>query len=188
MYLLIVALCLVAWIISGCKTAPPENHGIPNFAQVDPQRNVWRGGQFDLEGLKYLQSIGIMRILKLNTRAESINDDSARALGMEVRDSPITVEQQLGLVKIEPQSVDTDISFIEQGNCFVHCGSDARSRSALDARLNAQGGQDRTGSIVYCYQRRVNHLTIDAAKSEMKSFNFHWELFGLKELTEDFVP
>ncbi len=176
-----------AALLVGCHApAPAPVAGIPNFAQVSITNNVWRGGQFGADGLDKLRALGITRILKLNTHSESGFDDEASKVGILVRYSPISIEQQIGLKPIPMADILADLAFMQKGNCFVHCGSDARSQSEIDRKWNIQGGQDRTGMVCACYRVMVCGWSPAAAKQEMLQMGFHPVLHGLAEFFEDF--
>lgn len=179
--------CLALCGLCGCHAAP-VTHGIPNLAQVEP--GVWRGGQPNDEGWKWLKSQEVATVIKLNTESEA-SDNAARNLyGMEVWGFPLTTGQQLGFVAIPKDYFDTAIaafpmpkaqlasfglpSNYSHGNVFIHC----------------QHGQDRTGLFVACY-RVAGHQegwTRERAEKEMLALGFHKSLHGLWEAWENFKP
>ena len=163
---------LAVALLVGCQTVAPVPGGLANLAQVDAGRNVWRSAQFDASGLAGLKSRGIMRVLKLNTRSESNLDDLATAAGLEVRYSPLTTRQQLGLDPIPTMTVLEDLAFAARGNCLIHC----------------EHGQDRTGMVCACYRMLIQGWTYRAARAEMDAMGFHPLLRGLGEFTETFKP
>jgi hypothetical protein len=137
----------------------------------------------DAAGWKSLFDIGVSNIIKLNTGVEG-SDDGAKALGMTVHYLPISMEEQL-LTKPPFSTVSNAVTIMKRGGVFVHCGSDARTRSQLDSRLNRQGGQDRTGLICGVYRVWAEGWPKDKAYSEMRAHGFHPELHGLHEFFED---
>lgn len=144
-------------------------HGIPNLSQVAP--GIWRGGQFGDEGAAWLKSQGIVRRLKLNTEREG-SDDSARKAGLIIRYAPISLAQQIGLAKIDPEQINADLAFMGMGSCFVGC----------------EHGEDRTSLICAIYRGRVMGWTKEAAEREMIAMGFHESLHGLHEYWENFQP
>lgn len=105
---------------------------------------------------------------------------------MTVFKLPISVGEQLeGGPNLA--TVSKAVAVLQQGNAYVHCGSDARTRSKLDAMLKTQGGQDRTGLVVGTYRVWVNGWSKAQAYAEMKSFGFHPILKGLYDFWEDKV-
>ena len=143
-----------------CSCAGPKAvHGIPNFAEIEP--GLWRGGQPNAEGWRHLKSLGVHRVVKLNTGgAES--DGLASSNGMRVVYLPITFANQT-FGKPEPGQLAAATAAMEPNGTFVHC----------------QHGQDRTGLVVGAYRVRVNRWTKDAAYREMASHGFHPLLRGL---------
>lgn len=162
----------------------PETQGIPNLRVVDAANRIWRGGQpRDTASWAYLKSLGITRVLKLNTQDEGSDWVGDRSAGLFIVAFPITTRQQLGLAPME--NVNYAVQAILPGT-FIHCGSDARTRSQLDADFNLQGGQDRTGLICACYRVRQMHWTKAQAEKEMLALGFHKALHGLHEAWENF--
>jgi hypothetical protein len=184
-FLLVVPLAIL--LLPACMTVKlslwpdmtPDD--IPNFAQVD--QGVYRGGQPTEAGWKKLRRLGVTKVVKLNSDNEGSDDGSE----MVVHKYTITVEQQLDpFYPVSQATIREAVADIGPGT-FVHCGSDARTQSWLDKKLNIQGGQDRTGLIIACY-RLTTGWTVAAAQSEMRSRGFHWfELPGLEEAWKTFA-
>lgn len=174
-------LLLIALLLTGCARQKIIN-GIPNFNTVGP--GVYRGAQPLQGGWAVLKSLGVTNVVKLNLESEG-SDAEAVALGMTVQRFPITTEQQIfgnGLDAIIPKAV----AAINPGT-FVHCGSDSRTRSELDARFNTQGGQDRTGLVCAEYRILTGWSKADAEK-EMMANGFHPELLGLLHYFKESTP
>jgi tyrosine-protein phosphatase SIW14 len=147
-----------------CGCAHHITHGIPNFAQVDSR--LYRGGQPTPDGWRYLKSIGVRNVIKLNTQAEGVDD----YVNFNVYESPVTLGQQLGL---EPMPPHFGVGFDSHaGSSFVHC----------------EHGQDRTGLFVAIHRVRVDGWTKAQAEKEMLSMGFHRSLHGLWEFWESFKP
>ncbi len=111
--------------------APPSTNAVPNFAQVEP--GVWRGGQPTTEGWKYLQSLGVSNVVKLDTLGEG-SDQAASNLGMVVWFTPINSQQQQ-VTGPDALAVSNAVSRITPGT-YVHC----------------LHGKDRTGLVIGCYR------------------------------------
>lgn len=150
---------------------------IPNFAIVDDGApGVYRGGQpvtqADWESLK---SLGVKRIIKLNTESEG--DDSASGIG-DILECPITVMQQF-FTGPDLNSVETAVAFIEPGT-FVHCGSVKRSLEAEQTgNQKGKGGNDRTGWVIAAYRVSRQGWTKQKAHAEMIDHGFHVVEFGM---------
>src|SRR5262249_46501483 len=122
-------------IASGCASHAPQ--GVPNLARVEP--GIWRGGQPTQEGWRYLKSIGVCRIIKLNTSAES-SDFEAEKLGIIVIRCPINpVQATFG--KPDAEAMRTALRSMGPGT-YVHCSH----------------GQDRTGLFIGLYRVEIEDL------------------------------
>ena len=159
-------LCISLLFLTGCNSTRIE-HGIPNFAEVKP--GIWRGGQPTPAGWEYLKSIGVKRVVKLNTEQKG-SDDQARREGIEVRYLPIGFAEQT-FRKPNVSKLTAAIDAMEPGT-YVHC----------------QHGQDRTGLVVGAYRVQVEHWTKAAAYREMSQHGFHRSLRGLLRSWQDDVP
>lgn len=152
---------------------------IPNFATVET--GIYRGAQpVTPEDWAYLRSLGINRIIKLNTAKEGDDSDSGIP---DILECQITLTQQL-LTEPDLDSLATAIAFIEPGT-FIHCGSTDRTRHALLLNdFSTAGGQDRTGLVVGGYRLRQG-WTKAKAHAEMLAHGFHTILFGLDKAWAD---
>jgi Tyrosine phosphatase family len=159
----VAALLLITF--TGCKSLPVTN-GIPNLRAVDSARNIWRGGQPTDAGWKYLKSIGVTNVVKLNEESEA-TDRTAITLGMGLHYFPISLPQQLGVERIYPGVVSSSAAAVKP-NTYVHC----------------EHGEDRTGLIVARYRVLSGWSKPDAEK-EMLDDGFHKVLHGLWEVWED---
>ena len=142
----------------GCAVVSAP-HGIPNFSQV--VAGVWRGGQPTVEGWEHLKSLGVKRIVKLNTEHEA-SDEWATTNGIEVIYLPITLLQQT-VGKPGSNGLMMAVSALGREGTFVHC----------------QHGQDRVGLVIGAYRVKVGHWTKIAAYREMEANGFHPLLRGL---------
>lgn len=149
------------------------SHGIPNFATVEP--GIYRGGQPTEEGWRYLASIGVSNVIKLNQEKED-SDNYAKSIGMTVIPFPISLPQQLGLEHFDLNYVwvfdqlNADVNKPVQQGLFIHC----------------EHGQDRTGLFVALYRVACEHWQVANAEAEMLSHGFHKSLHGLWEFWKKF--
>jgi hypothetical protein len=166
---IIRSIWLVALLaVAGCSTSLNVNlgakkagvEGVPHFAWVDHELGVARGGQPTAEGWKYLQSVGIKHVVKMNTEAEG-SDAVAESLGMQVDRFPITTWQQL-FGPVGPQ-LEEAAKAIGPGT-FVHCTR----------------GVNRTGSVVILHRVRNDLWQLPAAIAEAVSFGWESSFPALK--------
>jgi hypothetical protein len=168
--LLLAIFALIA--LCGCRTPDrPVINGVPSLAPVVMNKGIWRGGQFNSEGVEWLKYSQINRRLKLNTNKEG-RDGFVKADNMTVRYSPITIWQQFGLVAIPPQQIEDDITFMAAGQCFVGC----------------EHGEDRTGLVVACYRVRFQGWPKKLAWKEAKLRGYHRWMIGLNAFWWNFKP
>lgn len=158
----ILALFTGLALLTGCQSPSVSLNGIPQLSPINIGAHQWRGGQPDATGAAFLKSQGVTRRLKLNTEAEG-SDDAIRAEGIEVRYSPITLAQQLGLVAIPKAQIRADVAYLAAGPCFVGC----------------ERGEDRTGLVVACYRVTAEGWSKKQARAEMREHHFHPWLLGL---------
>jgi hypothetical protein len=167
-------LALTLTLLAACQSLHPPVKGIPNFAAVDASRKIYRGGEpLSLDSWRYIKSLGVRTVVKLNTEDES-KDYGASKVGLTVVRLQIDRhEQWAGSPKLDG-TIHCAVSNMSRGAVFVHCGSDSRSKpDSFDALFDTQGGQDRTGLVVGCYRVWVQHQSKAVARAEMKSFRFH---------------
>ncbi len=149
-------------LLTGCQSPSISINGIHELSPINIAAGQWRGGQPDTNGWQFLKSQGVTRRLKLNLESEG-SDDAARAEGFQIRYSPITLAQQLGLKAIPKAQIQADVEWMMEGNCFVGC----------------EHGEDRTGLVVACYRVMVEGWSKRQARAEMRSHHFHPWLLGL---------
>ena len=174
-------------LLGGCCSTHPTVHAIPNFAVVNGETKVYRGGEPTTgEAWAYLKSLGVRTVVKLNEESES-KDAGAEVIGLRVVRLPIsTVEQTIGSPKLD--TIRSAVDEMSRGAVFVHCGSDSRSNPhSFAAKTHSQGGQDRTGLVVATYRVWVQRWTKEDAHTEMISFGFHPMLPGLANFWRDEV-
>lgn len=153
-----------SFFVSSCKDKTViEEYGIRNFHQVE--ENIYRGEQPGINDWDTLKALLITDIIKLNTDDEG-DDSPAEKLGMKVHRFPITWQQQMGIVKIDPVIIDRIISLIKP-HTYIHC----------------EWGKDRTGIIVALYRLKKG-WTWNYATNEMLGYGFDKRLTGLWHLWE----
>lgn len=132
---------------------------IPNFCEVCP--GIFRGGQPVTEDdWDFLESIGIVCILKLNSESEG-SDQPARERGMDVIDLPLSLKDQF--LGPTDEEINDALATITTEGTFIHC----------------EHGQDRTGLIIAIYRVRAQGWTKAAARTEMLAHGFHETELGL---------
>jgi protein tyrosine/serine phosphatase len=153
-------------------------HGVPNLVKV--HEGLYRSGQITtLDGWKYVASLGITRVVKLNFDEEG-SDKDAEKIGLIVYSLPI-----------EPRG-DQDL-FDNIANTFVHPDIVNVKRAEEIIKLgggvlvHCTHGQDRTGYIVGRHRVLFNKWSTNDAYTEMLRNNFHPLLHGLHEGWEKFA-
>jgi protein tyrosine/serine phosphatase len=141
---------------------PSESAPIKRFMQVGPR--LFRGGQPDDNGLRYLSKLGIRTVVSLR------NDASERALveslGMTFVHIPVTFRPMSG--DMPRDAVNRFLAVVdnpEAGPVFVHC----------------QRGADRTGAFVGLYRVLRQGWTADAAYSEARAIGMRWWYTSVKD-------
>jgi protein tyrosine/serine phosphatase len=168
MYYFLALVLFVVLVMVGCRlniTSPMDyTEDVPNLVQIHP--GVWRSGEpKSTAGWKYLKSLGIKKVIKLNYDSEG-TDQGATDIGMEVILLSIPPKSDLGSTLEIPDSatVEKAVELLSQGGgILVHCTH----------------GQDRTGLVVGAYRVKHDGWTKEAAWNEMVQHNFHQELLGL---------
>ncbi len=170
-------LCLVL-LLFGCSPTA-YLHGVPNLAQVEA--GIWRSGQpTTVEQWKYLYSIGVRHVVKLNFASEG-SDDPAASVGMIVHTLSIEPNGDTDLFDaISGTFIRPDEGLLEQAERILEQGG--------GVLVHCTKGQDRTGVVVGRYRVTFDHWTKEAAYSEMLAHNFHPLLHGLSESWEHFTP
>jgi protein tyrosine phosphatase (PTP) superfamily phosphohydrolase (DUF442 family) len=156
--------------LAGCASTSAKDgasvkastNGIPNLRLVE--KSIYRGGQPDLAGWKWLKSAGVSNVVKLNEQDEA-SDKQAVALGMKLNYFPIDTMQQL-ITGPDPVAMSNAVARIGPGT-YVHC----------------EHGEDRTGEAVGFYRLKEG-TNAAAAWSEMVKNGFHPALLGLTRFWE----
>lgn len=146
-----------------------SSYGILNLQAVHYQK-VYRGGQPSRDGWKYLKSVGVKTVIKLNFPDEGL-DDHPDFTVIDCAMPPKDIWQAVG--KPDPVMVSSALhALTDQNNwpVFIHC----------------LHGQDRTGLMVGMFRVKFDGWTKDEAYAEMMQFGFHPELVGLTEIWEQF--
>ena len=170
-YLAGVLLCFLGAALAGWVAgfaapgagADGDTNGVPHLALVE-QPAIYRGGQPNESGWRWLVAAGVSNVVKLNPMEEG-SDAPAAALGMAVHYFPVdTMEQLVG--GPDPEAMRRAVDRIGPGT-FIHC----------------QHGQDRTGLVVGLYRMREG-TNKPAAWGEMMAHGFHPALRGLTDFWE----
>lgn len=135
---------------------------IPNFHTVEV--GIYRGGQPDAEGFKFLQSIGITQVIKLN---EDWEGEDHLPEGMLLFKVQIPPSEQI-ITQPDSTYLGDAVAFIAP-NTFVHC----------------QHGQDRTGIVIGLWRVLKCGWSKKQAYAEMMEHGFHPILFGLSKAWSD---
>lgn len=152
--------------LAGCASTAQDDsasvkastNGIPNLRLVE-KPSIYRGGQPDLAGWKWLKSFGVSNVVKLNEQDEC-SDKPAVTLGMKLNYFPVDTMQQL-MTGPDRAAMAKAVSNIKPGT-YVHC----------------EHGQDRTGLVIGLY-RLQEGTNKAAAWAEMVADGFHPALVGL---------
>lgn len=158
--------------LAGCAYTSAEDgasvkastNDIPNLRLVESPA-IYRGGQPDLEGWKWLKSAGVSNVVKLNEQDEA-PDKQAVALGMNLNYFPMDTMQEL-ITGPDPVAMSNAVARIGPGT-YVHCDL----------------GQDRTGEAVGFYRLKEG-TNAAAAWAEMLKNGYHPALMGLTRFWEE---
>lgn len=161
LFIALLALC-------GCSAIKPSS-APPNFRLISG--TVYRGGQpTSPEQWRYLKSLGVKTVVKLNFDSEG-SDDAAEVLGLRVvkfEAPPSTVLDWTDAMSVE--QLNRVVETMSAGHCFVHCTH----------------GKDRTGLACMAYRVKVNGWTRGRAWLEAKDLGYHGLFLGLDETWEAF--
>jgi tyrosine-protein phosphatase SIW14 len=162
-----LALLTAGTLSGGVAAAEPAAAGvvadapIKRFMQVAP--GLYRGGQPDAEGFRYLRDLGIRTVVSLR------NDDSERetveSLGMRFVHIPVTFRPLGGAMPRE--SVGQFLDVVDEpahGPVFVHC----------------KRGADRTGAFVGLYRMVRQGWGPDRAYDEARDIGMRWWYFAVR--------
>ena len=175
--------------LAGCASTQYD-HSVPNLVQVESSTlrpAVWRSGQpRTLAGWKYLESLGIKHVLKLDFVDEG-DDSAAAAFGMTVVYLPIEPTTKAGfmdvvedvfatpdaetLAKIEATLASIKAAHGFEGGWLIHCFN----------------GHDRTGLVVGMLRVIADGWDKHHAWSEMLDRGYHPELVGLDRAFHEFT-
>lgn len=160
-----VVLAGSSFIFAGCVTHATVS-GVPNFAKVDS--GIYRGGQPNEKGWRFLRSLGVTNVVKLNREASDTPPD-----GMSVQFIPLppaTIWQMFQ----KPGSNDVwrAVQAMKHGRTYVHC----------------QHGRDRTGLVVGCYRMWIDGWSESAAAREMDAMGYRWSIPGLAAFWKSVTP
>lgn len=128
---------------------------VPNFRQVNEW--LYRGGQPDAEGLRYLRSLNIRTVISLRWWKSVIATEklAVPALGMNFISIPLNY-----WTYPSPEDIELFLSILDdekQRPVYVHC----------------KHGSDRTGILLAIYRMARQGWSADQAYCEMKACGFH---------------
>ncbi|MGE3857940.1 MAG: tyrosine-protein phosphatase [Dehalococcoidia bacterium] len=136
---------------------------IKRFIRLDA--DLYRGGQPDAEGFRYLHALGVDTIVSLR------NDDSERALveslGMRWVHIPVTFRPFGWGDDLSQDDVERFLAVVDDpanGTVFLHC----------------QRGADRTGTFAGLYRVLRQGWTLDRAYGEARDVGLRWWYFHVK--------
>ncbi len=156
-------LVLVGWACAGfpshCNArGVPAQYGLDDFGQVNKQ--IYRGGQPNAEGVRRLHAIGIKTIISLRSMTSAASKTeavAAHASGIVFTNFPMK-----GLGRPTEQQVQKVLDFIESAPApiYIHC----------------RCGADRVSLIVACYRIRHDHWQTPPAMEEAVRYGLSvWE-------------
>lgn len=168
---------LIASLLLSCSPTVYV-HGVPNLVKV--HEGLYRSGQITtLDGWKYIASLGITRVVKLNFDEEGSDDDAIK-IGLIVYSLSIEPRGDEDLFdNIANTFIRPDTSNVERAEEMIELGD--------GVLVHCTHGQDRTGYIIGRHRVLFNKWSTDDAYAEMLRNNFHSSLHGLHEAWEDFA-
>jgi protein tyrosine phosphatase (PTP) superfamily phosphohydrolase (DUF442 family) len=147
---------------AGSSAAIVEDVPIKRFMQVAP--GLYRGGQPDEGGFRYLRDLGIRTVVSL--RNDTAERKTVEALGMRFVHIPVTFRPLGGSMPRE--AVARFLEVVDEpahGPVFVHC----------------KRGADRTGAFVGLYRMVRQGWGLDRAYDEARDMGMRWWYFAVKD-------
>jgi protein tyrosine/serine phosphatase len=161
--------CLWLSTLLGCSPTT-YTQGVPNLVQV--KSDLWRSGQPSSDDQwRYIASLGVTEVVKLNFASEGSDDGAIRA-GLTVHVLSIQPEGDKNLLDnvlgtfIEPDARNVALAeaiIAQGGGVLVHCTH----------------GQDRTGLVIGISRLLFDDWSKARAWDEMLDKGFHADLLGL---------
>lgn len=175
--LLLVLVVLLS--VCGCSPSTTYVQGIPNLVQV--RAGLWRSGQPTRPtDWKYLKSLGISHVIKLNFESEG-SDEPAIVEGMVLHNLAIHPVGDADLWNALTNTFEhPDPRLLEQADQII-----AENTGVL---VHCTHGWDRTGLVVGRSRVLIEHWSKEDAYREMISRGFHPALHGLYESWKDWQP
>ena len=139
-----------------------EEAPIKRFMRVAP--GLYRGGQPDEDGFRYLRDLGIRTVVSL--RNDAAEREMVEALGMRFMHIPVTFRPLGGTMPRE--AVARFLEIVDEpanGPVFVHC----------------KRGADRTGAFVGLYRIVRQGWGLDRAYDEARDVGMRWWYFAVKD-------
>ncbi len=138
------------------------NPGLPRFARVAD--GLYRSGQPDEAGFRYLAQLGIRTVIDLRGPGERAAAERAlvESLGMRYVNVPLS-----GWRRPRDEEMQRILTII----------ADPASRPVL---VHCRRGADRTGVVIALYRVLFEGWEPERAYREMRAFGFRWYLRGMK--------
>lgn len=144
--------------------------GVDNVGKISDA--LFRGGQPDDDGFKYLREKGIKTII--NLRENHSDKDGAEKLGLKCVDIPM----KAGVLGSKPPTDEQIKKFFEivldpaYQPVYFHC----------------KQGMDRTGTMAAIYRIEMDGWTNQEAINEMQEFGYHDVYKDLIEFVRNYKP
>lgn len=159
------ALVLSSLFLAGCVSRPVVN-GVPNFAEVGS--GIYRGGQPNEQGWRFLRSLGVTNVVKLN---REVADPPVAGMSVYLIPlPPATIWEAFR--KPSTNDVWRAVQVMRLGGTYVHC----------------RHGRDRTGLVVGCYRVWTDGWSKPAAAHEMDAMGYRWSVPGLTTFWKSVAP
>lgn len=142
--------------------------GVDYAALVAP--GIYRGGQPDEEGIRWLRSVGVRTVVNLRHYHGDTEGELVRAAGMDY-------------VRIPLESTDAPES--EQIAALLAVVRDPAARPVY---VHCLHGVDRTGAMIAVYRMQEEGWTNSDALGEMEHFGAHGILHDLRRFVGSFAP
>ena len=154
-----------SFFFAGCVTRPVVN-GVPNFTEVEA--GLYRGGQPNEQGWRFLRSLGVTNVVKLN---REVADPLIEGMTVHVIPLPPATIWE---VFQKPSSTDVwrAVQAMKLRGTYVHC----------------HHGRDRVGLVVGCYRMWIDGWSESAAASEMDAMGYRWSIPGLTAFWKSVTP
>lgn len=157
-------ICAVTLWLAGCAATVTQS--IPNFAVVDTERAIYRGGEPSVQGWTYLRNqLHVCAVVQLDYDWER----------------PTGVSPPLGLAVVRESMPPADADDLFRGPTVEHLLAVAAviDFARCPVYVHCLHGQDRTGAVIAVYRHRYQGWAKERAFAEARSLGFHVGLYGL---------